>query len=111
MCACRDYPPLYKPVNTWDVLNNASRWQPLVLQPANSPNALGAPYIQTHITPHVRPHECMYENCLQILLCMCVEEVARGKCNSPRTYCLSGLCCRHKFPELLDIDNDGIGLR
>ncbi len=59
MCACRDYPPLYKPVNTWDVLNNASRWQPLVLQPANSPNALGAPYIQTHITPHVRPYECM----------------------------------------------------
>ena len=58
MCACRDYPPLYKPVNTWDVLNNASRWQPLVLPPANSPNALGAPYIQTHITPHVRPHEC-----------------------------------------------------
>ena len=45
-------------MNTWDVLNDASRWQPLVLQPANSPNALGAPYIQTHITPHVRPSHC-----------------------------------------------------
>ena len=56
MSTCRDYPPLYKPVNTWDVLNDATRWQPLVLQPANSPNALGAPYIQTHITPQVRPN-------------------------------------------------------
>ena len=52
----RDYPPLYKPVNTYDALNDASRWQPLVLQPANSPNALGAPYIQVHITPQARPH-------------------------------------------------------
>ena len=53
--ARRDYPPLYKPVNTYDVLVDASRWQPLVLQPANSPNALGAPYIQVHITPQARP--------------------------------------------------------
>lgn len=42
-------------MNTYDVLVNASRWQPLVLQPANSPNALGAPYIQVHITPQARP--------------------------------------------------------
>ncbi len=59
----RPLPQRYTPVNGPYTLTNASRWQPLVIELPGVTQSIGAPYVQHHITPHVRtisPSCCLH---------------------------------------------------
>ena len=54
----QDY-TLFTPANDAYTLTDASKWQPLVIEPVppyggGGVGATGAPYVQQHVTPQVR---------------------------------------------------------
>ncbi len=44
----------YTPVNGPYTITDPTRWQPLVIELPGVAVSIGAPYVQQHITPHVR---------------------------------------------------------